>query len=153
MKKNMKTKDKPKIKIVTVNRKARYDYDIIDTWEAGLKLQGLEVKALRDNLVSISESWVNVEKGKALLIGASINPKSIHKWQEYNPTRKRILLLHKREIIKLEQISQKGLTIVPLKIYFNERGLAKLQIATARGRKKHDKRRAMQERDQKRYGY
>lgn len=149
----MKTKEKPKIKVITVNRRARYDYDIIDTWEAGLKLKGIEVKALRNNQISISEAWVRITKEGVKLVGASITPTNIPKWQDYNPTRDRILLLHSREIRKIEQASQRGLTIIPLRIHFNSRGLAKVQIATAKGRKKHDKRRAIQERDQKRYGY
>lgn len=149
----MKTKEKSKIKVITVNRRARYDYDIVDVWEAGLKLKGIEVKALRNNQISISEAWVRITKEGVKLIGASITPVNIPKWQDYNPTRDRILLLHKKEIKKIEQASQRGLAIIPLRIYFNSRGLAKVQIATAKGRKKYDKRRVIQERDQKRYGY
>jgi len=148
----MNTKQKSSITLISKNRRAWHDYEIIDVWEAGLQLQGLEVKALRDYKVSIAEAWVRITKNTAHLVAANITAKQPD-WIDYKPDRDRKLLLHKRELKKLQQATQKGLTVIPLRIYFNQRGLAKLEIATAKGRKKYDKRRAIQERDQRRYGF
>jgi SsrA-binding protein len=140
------------MKIITVNRKARYDYHIMDRWEAGLKLLGPEVKALRAGNVSIAEAWIKILQNRAVLVGSNITATNVSKWQEYDPNRDRILLLHKKELKKLNSATQGGLTIIPLKLYFNPRGLAKLEIATAKGKKKYDKRKKILERDLKRYG-
>jgi SsrA-binding protein len=142
------------MKTVTFNRKAKYNYHLIDTWEAGIKLIGIEVKALRQGNISIAEAWVKIKENQVALVGANITPSNkVPDWLKYNPNRERTLLLHKREIKKLSNAVQKGFTIIPLKVYFNSRNLAKIQIATAKGKKKYDKRETIQKRDAKRYGY
>jgi len=149
----MTKKPKPNMRLIARNRRARYDYQIIDIWEAGIRLNGLEVKGLRDGNASIAEAWVKLSNNKVLLVGSNIQSKQVAAWQSYEPDRDRILLLHKSEIKKLKAATLKGFTIIPLQLYFNKRGLAKIQIATAKGRKKYDKRQAMKERDIKRLGY
>ncbi len=139
--------------IIARNRKARYDYTIFDTWEAGIKLLGLEVKALRQGNISLNEAWVQLTKDGVQLIGCTINPSKIPTWEKYDHRRPRALLLKKTQIRKLHDATQQGLTIVPLMVYFNSRGLAKIEIATAKGKKAHDKRKSIQERDNKRYGF
>ncbi len=137
-------------KVVATNRKARYDYQIIDTIEAGLVLMGTEVKSLRDGKVNIKESYALIENSEMFLLGVHISPYSHGTTQAHEPDRKRKLLLHKGEILKLKRtIEQKGLTVIPLKIYF-KRGKAKVLLGTARGKAKHDKRRAVADRDAKR---
>lgn len=148
-----KTDEKLQVNIIARNRRARYDYHIEDTWEAGIKLRGLEVKALRAGNISLSESWVRVSTNAVLLVKCSISPSKVHPWDDYDPHRDRVLLLKKSQIRKIRAQLKRGMTLIPLKIYFNRRGLAKVEIATARGKKLHDKRKAIQERDSKRYGH
>jgi len=148
-----KTGEKLQVNIIARNRRARYDYHIEDTWEAGIKLRGLEVKALRAGNISLSESWVRVSANTVLLVNCSISPSKVHSWDAYDPHRDRVLLLKKTEIRKIRNQLKRGMTLIPLKIYFNKRGLAKVEIATAKGKKLHDKRKAIQERDSKRYGH
>lgn len=139
--------------ILIQNKKARFNYFILETLEVGIKLQGLEVKAILAKDVSIEESWVKILDGTALLIGASVMPKQVPSWENYVPTRDRVLLLKKRQIKKLEEQLQAGLTIVPTKIYLNTRHLIKVEIAVVKGKKLYDKRETIKERDLKRYGY
>lgn len=141
------------VNIIARNRRARYDYHIEDTWEAGIKLKGMEVKALRAGNISLSESWIRISGNIALLVKCSISPPKVHPWENYDPHRDRILLLKKSQLRKIGSALRRGLTLIPLKIYFNNRGLAKVEIATAKGKKLHDKRKAIQERDNKRYGH
>lgn len=148
-----KINEKLQVNIIAQNKRARYDYHIEDTWEAGIKLRGLEVKALRAGNISLSESWVRISGNKALLVKCSISPSKVNLWDKYDPHRDRVLLLKKAQIRKITGALKRGLTLVPLKIYFNEKGIAKLEIATAKGKKIHDKRKTNQERDSKRYGY
>lgn len=137
-------------KVIATNRKARYDYHIIDTIEAGLVLMGTEVKSLRDGKVNIKESYALIENSEMFLLGVHISPYSHGTTYSHEPDRKRKLLLHKGEILKLKRtIEQKGLTVIPLKIYF-KRGKAKVLLGTARGKAKHDKRRAVAEKEVKR---
>ncbi len=137
-------------KVIATNKKARYDYHIIDTIEAGLVLMGTEVKSLRDGKVNIKESYALIENSEMFLLGVHISPYSHGTTYAHEPDRKRKLLLHKGEILKLKRtIEQKGLTVIPLKIYF-KRGKAKVLLGTARGKAKHDKRRVIAERDAKR---
>lgn len=142
-------------KIVCRNRKAYYDFLILDKLEAGLVLAGSEVKSLADSHCSIGEAWVKVEKGEAWLIGATIDQYkySNEEWSGHEPSRNRKLLLHKKEIIKLIMLQQQQkLTIIPLEIFF-KKGYAKVLIGTAKGKNKRDKRDSIQERDLKRFGY
>ena len=136
-------------KIAADNRRARYDYEIGDTYEAGIMLTGTEVKSLRLGKATIAESYVSVEKdGGVWLINATIPEYTQGNRFNHEPKRARKLLLHLKEIVKLSKgVEREGMTIVPLKIYFNEKGRAKIAIAVARGKKAHDKRETEKERD------
>ena len=133
---------------IAVNRKARHDYFIEDEFEAGLVLEGWEVKSLRDGRVQLKESYVVVIRGEIFLVGAHFSPlKTASTHIHPNPTRDRKLLLNAREISKLIGATERqGYTIVPLKLYWS-RGRAKLKIALARGKKQHDKRQTIKERE------
>ncbi|MDX8414182.1 MAG: SsrA-binding protein SmpB [Mariprofundales bacterium] len=132
-----------------LNRKARYEYHILETMEAGIMLQGPEVKSLRAGLGNLTESHCIIRNGQLELIGCHINPyKPAAANNPHDPARTRRLLLHKQQISRLiGKLKEKGLTLIPLKLYFNERGIAKLEIALGRGKKMHDKRQATKERD------
>ena len=145
----MTAKDKPTLKSVADNRRARYDYEIGEVYEAGLMLTGTEVKSLRTGKATIAESYVDVDrKGEVFLINANIPEYLQANRFNHDPRRPRKLLLKSREIAKLAQgIEREGMTIVPLKIYFNDRGRAKIEIAVARGKKLHDKRESEKQRD------
>ncbi|WP_038037146.1 SsrA-binding protein SmpB [Thermopetrobacter sp. TC1] len=135
-------------KVVAENRRARYDYHIEDTLEAGLVLVGTEVKSLREGRGNIAESYVAPEGGEMWLINADIPEYSFGNRFNHEPRRKRKLLLHKREIERLTQaVQRRGMTIVPLKMYFNDKGRVKLLIGLARGKKLHDKRETERKRD------
>lgn len=139
------------IKVVTDNRKARHDYFIEETYEAGLALTGTEVKSLRAGKANLQDSFARVENGEVLLYNMHISPYEKGNRFNHDPKRVRKLLLHKSEIRRLiGKTQEKGLTLVPLKVYFNPRGLAKLELALARGKKLYDKREAMAERDARR---
>ncbi|MCP2670216.1 SsrA-binding protein SmpB [Maricaulaceae bacterium EIL42A08] len=133
---------------VAVNRRARFDYEITDTFEAGLVLVGTEVKSLRDGKANIAESYVSPEKGEIWLINADIPPFSHGNRHNHEPRRPRKLLLHKKEMSKLfGAVQREGMTVIPLRLFFNDRGLAKLQIGLAKGKKTIDKRETKKERD------
>ena len=134
--------------LVAVNRRARFDYEIEETFEAGLQLVGTEVKSLREGRAIIAEAYVSPEKGAIFLINADIPPYAHGNRFNHEPRRPRKLLLHKKEIDKLSgAVQREGRTIVPLRLYFNAKGLAKLQIALAKGKKTVDKRETKKERD------
>jgi len=137
-------------RVVAQNRRARHDYFILDTFEAGLVLTGTEVKSLRAGKASLGEAYATVENGEAWVVQMHIPPyEQGNRWNP-DPVRARKLLLHRREIEKLESaVAQKGQTVVPLKLYFS-RGRAKLLIGIAKGKKVYDKRHAIAERDSKR---
>lgn len=134
--------------VIAVNKKARHDYFIIEQIEAGLALEGWEAKSLRAKSIQLKESYVLIKGMEAWLLGAHISPlptTSTHK--AANPTRTRKLLLHKNEIAKLVgAVERKGFTIVPLSMYW-KKGIAKLEVAIARGKQKQDKRATLKERD------
>jgi SsrA-binding protein len=140
----------PAERVVAQNRRAHHDYSILETIEAGLVLTGTEVKSLRQGKASLAEAYATVENGEAFVLQLHIPPyEQGNRWNP-DPVRRRKLLLHRAEIARLHKaVSQKGDTIVPLKLYFSK-GHAKLLIAIARGRKTHDKRQAIAERDAKR---
>lgn len=124
------------------NRRARYDYHLLEKFEAGIALTGAEVKSARAGKMSLSESFVKIIDGEAWLLNAYINPYPFADNRDYDPRRTRKLLLHKNELLKLtQQTKEKGLTIVPVSCYTKGRQI-KLAIALARGKKKHDKREA-----------
>ncbi|TGY87452.1 SsrA-binding protein SmpB [Marinicauda algicola] len=134
--------------LVAVNRRAKFDYEIEDTFEAGLQLTGTEVKTLRQGKANIAEAYVSPEKGAVYLINADFPPYEAGNRFNHEPRRPRKLLLHKKEIDKLSgSVQREGRTIVPLKLYFNERGIAKLLIGLAKGKKAVDKRETKKERD------
>lgn len=135
-------------KIVANNKKARHDYFVDDVYEAGIVLTGTEIKSVRVGKVSIKESYAKIQDGEIVLIGMNINPYEQGNRFNAEPLRTRKLLLHKREIRKLLGLTtQKGLTLVPLRMYINENGLAKIEIAVARGKKNYDKREDISKRD------
>ncbi len=139
-------------KNISENRKARFEFAIEDTFEAGLQLLGTEVKALREGKVNIAESYASPEEGpngtEIWLVNANIPEYSAGNRENHQPKRKRKLLLHKKEITRLTAaVDRKGYTIVPLRLYFNDRGMAKLQIGLAVGKKAHDKRQTQKDRD------
>lgn len=135
-------------RVIADNRKARFNYEILSTVEAGISLTGSEVKSLRTGKASLGEAYAAEEKGELYLINAHIPEYTAANRLNHHPKRQRKLLLHKREIERLTHASQaEGMTLVPLKLYFNDRGMAKLELALAKGKRVHDKRRAIKERD------
>jgi SsrA-binding protein len=140
-----------KKKVVAENRRARFDFAIEDKFEAGIALTGTEVKSLRFGAGSIAESYAEVKDEEVWLINANIPEFSHGNRHNHEPKRPRKLLLHQRQIAKLHgAVARQGMTLVPLSIYFNSRGRAKVEIALARGRKAHDKRDYEKEKDWKR---
>ena len=138
-------------KLVANNKKAYHDYFIEETYEAGIVLTGTELKSVRQGRVSIKESYAKIEKGELILYGMNISPYEQGNRYNVDPLRPRKLLLHKQEIRKLIGYTTiKGLTLVPLKMYINEEGRAKVEIAVARGKKNYDKRDDIAKRDAKR---
>ncbi len=134
--------------VVADNRKARYNFAIDDVQEAGIILTGTEVKSLRNGKANIAESYASYEDGELWLINAHIPEYLQANRFNHEPRRRRKLLMSKREIARLSQaVDREGMTIVPLKLYFNDRGLAKLEIAVAKGKKVHDKRETEKKRD------
>lgn len=133
--------------VVIENRKARYDYEVIETFEAGIELSGNEVKSLRQGTANLTDVYAHVRGSQVFLRGMHIKP-----YEEgdalADPIRERRLLLHRNEIDRLlGSTSQKGLTVIPLKVYFNKKGWAKVLIGLCRGKKAHDKRETIKERD------
>jgi SsrA-binding protein len=135
-----------------LNKRARYEYHILETYEAGMILRGPEVKSLRDGQANLKEAHCVIRNEKLLLIGCHISPyKPAARNNPEDPARTRELLLHKKEISKLiGKLKEKGLTLVPLKVYFNAFGYAKMEVGLAKGKKLHDKRQDSKERDVKR---
>lgn len=132
------------------NRRAYHDYEILETYEAGIVLVGTEVKSLRDHGGNLAEAYVKILQGELWLIGASIAPYRFGNIYNHEERRERKLLMHKKEIKKLkESVQQKGLTLVPLSLYFKA-GRVKIKVGLARGKKHHDKRHAITEREKKR---
>jgi SsrA-binding protein len=138
------------VKIIAKNRKARHDYFILETFEAGIALRGSEIKSIRAGQISIKEAYVHVNGEEAWLVNAHIAPYDPASRENHDPIRDKKLLLHKKEIKNLwDEVRQKGTTIIPLSVYLS-RGRAKVEIAIAKGKKKYDKRRAIKERDAQR---
>jgi SsrA-binding protein len=138
------------VKVVATNRKAGFEYFLLERFEAGLSLQGSEIKSIRAGQISLAEAYIQVENGEAWLIEAHIAPYAQANRMNHDPKRKRRLLLHKKEIREMwDAVRQKGMTIVPLRVYLKE-GRAKLEIAIAKGKHLHDKRQAIAQRDQER---
>ena len=135
-------------KLIAENRRARYDYFLEETFEAGLMLTGTEVKSLRVGRANIAESYASVEGREIVLINADIPPYGQGNRFNHEPRRHRKLLLHKKQIAKLiGAVQREGRTLIPTKLYWNDKGLAKLEIALAKGKQNHDKRQATADRD------
>ncbi len=145
----MAEKPKTNFKVVADNRKARYHYEIGETFEAGMMLTGTEVKSLRTGRSNIAKSYGSVDRhGEVWLINANIPEYHAGNRFNHEPKRLRKLLLKHREIVKLSQgVQREGMTIVPLKLFFNDRGRAKIEIALAKGKQAHDKRETEKQRD------
>lgn len=136
---------------VAVNRKARHNYTISDTFEAGLVLTGTEIKSIRAGKANLSDAYARVERSEAWLVGAHIAPYEGGNRYNHEPRRDRKLLLHRTQIDELMgRAAAKGLTIVPLRLYINDRGRAKIELGLARGKQLHDRRRDIAERDSRR---
>jgi SsrA-binding protein len=143
----MAAKSDRRVKVVADNRKARFNYEIGDTFEAGIVLTGSEVKSLRAGKATIAESYADARGGEVWLINSNIAEYLQASRFNHAPKRARKLLLQKREINRLVgAVEREGMTIIPLKLYFNEKGRAKIEIALARGKKLHDKRETLKKR-------
>jgi len=138
-------------KIIANNKKARHDYFIEEVYEAGMVLTGTEIKSIRQGRINLKESYAKVEDGELVIYGMHISPYEQGNRFNVDPLRPRKLLLHRQEIRKLiGYTTQKGLTLVPLTVYINEKGLAKMEVAVARGKKLYDKRDDIAKRDSER---
>jgi SsrA-binding protein len=138
------------VKIVATNRKAKFEYFLLENYEAGLELKGSEIKSIRAGQVSLTEAYIRVDGEQAWLVNAHIAPYEAANRFNHEPKRERRLLLHKKEIRKIwDMVRIKGMTIIPVKIYLKQ-GLAKVEIAVAKGKKQHDKRHDIQKRDMER---
>jgi len=137
-------------KTIATNRKARHDYTILETMEAGLVLRGAEVKSLRQGNASIVDGYASIKAGEVWVLGIHINPYEHGNARDLDPIRSRKLLLHKKEIRKLYgRMNERGLTVIPLKMYFKN-GVAKVLLGVARGKKEYDKRQDISKRDAER---
>ena len=136
-----KPADKPSTTSVARNKRARHDYHILETWEAGVVLSGTEVKSLRQGKANLTDAYATVRDGEVFLLNLHISPYEQGNQFNHEPTRTRKLLLHRKEIRRLiGGVERQGLTLVPLELFFNARGKAKVTLALAKGKKQHDKR-------------
>ncbi len=135
-------------KIIATNRKAYRDYTVLESIECGIELKGSEVKSIRAGKISLNDSFARVEGNEVILYNAHINPYEEASYLNVEPTRQRKLLLHRNQIRKITgQLAQKGFTLVPLKIYFNDRGFAKIELAVCKGKKLYDRREDIKRRE------
>lgn len=149
-KKNAKTKSPSGERSIARNRKARFDYTVVDEIEAGIVLKGTEVKSLRDGKIQLTDAYAAIEKGEAFLHHVHISEYGNASFFNHEPTRPRKLLLHRREIDKLHsKVREKGLTLIPLDVYFKN-GRVKVNLGLCRGKANYDKRAAIRDRDEKR---
>ena len=133
------------------NKKARFQYEILDEFEAGISLTGSEVKSLRAGKATLEEAFASVRGGEVFLRGCHISPYPQAGYAQHEPTRERKLLLHRREIRKIQgKVALRGFTLIPLLLFFNDRGLVKIRIGLCQGKKLHDKRHDLKKRDQQR---
>lgn len=139
------------VKDIATNRKARHDFFIEETYEAGIALKGTEVKSIRAGKINLKDSYALIENGELLLYNMHISPYEKGNRFNHDPTRTRKLLMHKREIMRLfGYVREKGYSLVPLRVYINEKGLVKVEIALAKGKKLYDKRKEIAKRDAER---
>lgn len=140
-------KPRPEDKSIAINRRARFDYHIEESYEAGIVLTGGEIKSLRDGRANLKDSYGRIDKGEAFLLNAHISDYKPASYLNVDPTRTRKLLMHKKEIMRLMgKVQEKGLTLIPLRLYFKN-GRAKVELAVARGKKLYDKRETTRERE------
>ncbi|PIE70419.1 MAG: SsrA-binding protein [Deltaproteobacteria bacterium] len=143
-------KDTKAVKMIAVNKKARFNYEVLDDFEAGMVLVGTEVKSLREGRVNLTDAYGTIKKGEVFVYNLHISPYSFAYYDNHDPLRPRKLLLHKQQIKRLiGKTQEKGLSLVPLSLYFKN-GKVKMKLALARGKKRHDKRQDIKERDAKR---
>jgi SsrA-binding protein len=136
---------------VAVNKKAYHDYELVEKFEAGIELRGSEVKSLRAASADLTGSYARIEDGECWLVGAKIAAYQQAGRTGHDPARRRKLLLHRAELHRLwSKLEQRGFTLVPLRLYFSKKGIAKIELALAHGKRQYDKRRTITERDQKR---
>jgi SsrA-binding protein len=136
------------MKIITKNKKAYHDYEIVDKFEAGMVLEGSEVKAIREGRVNLKDSYVEIKRGEAYLISCHIGPYSNASYNNHEPERVRKLLLHRQELKKMDKkIKTRGVAIIPLKMYFNPKGRVKIEIAISKGKRAYDKKQAIMQKD------
>ena len=139
------------IKLINTNKKATFEYFIIETYEAGIELVGTEVKAIREKTCQIAESYIQVKNNEMFILNMNIPEYTFGNVFNHEPTRVRKLLMHKKEILKMSlKVKKDGMTIIPLKIYFNDANKVKLEIALAKGKHTVDKRASLKEKDMKR---
>jgi SsrA-binding protein len=150
-----KSKDKkkpdPRDKVVAENRRATHKYEILEKIECGIVLHGSEVKSLRDGKLALDESYAHVRDGELFMVGADIGLYPQASYLNHQPTRARKLLVHRRELSKLAgRTTEKGFSLIPLRVYFNERGIAKVLLGVGRGKQDHDKREDLKKKDAQR---
>ncbi len=144
-------KKKKQQKINLVNKKAKFEYAILDRWDAGMVLQGTEIKAIREAKVSFADSYCSFTDGELWVRNLNIAEYSHGSYANHNPTRERKLLLHKKELHKIrDKVKEKGLSVIPIRLYIDDNNRAKMEIALAKGKKLYDKRQSIKEREQKR---
>lgn len=137
--------------VIVANKKAAYDYFILSKYEAGIVLQGSEIKSIRNHAVNLKDSYVVIKNQEVFILNMHIAEYSHGNLFNHDPFRTRKLLLHKKEILKMQlKIKQEGFTLIPTKLYFNEKGKVKVEIALAKGKKLYDKRETIKQREQKR---
>ncbi|MDD5692563.1 MAG: SsrA-binding protein SmpB [Candidatus Omnitrophica bacterium] len=135
-------------KSILTNRKAYRDYEVLESLECGIELKGSEVKSLRAGKINMNDSFARIDKGEVFLHNAHISPYAEASYLNVEPDRTRKLLLHKGQITKIEgKLTQKGLTLIPLKVYFNDRGFVKMELALCKGKKLYDKRESVKRRE------
>ena len=146
----MTSGDSGRVKVVATNRRARRNYSIVDTFEAGLVLAGSEVKSLRAGKLELKDSYAHIDRGEAFLVGAHISPYDFAREGGHEPERPRKLLLHRKEIDRIGgALAEKGLTLIPLQVYFKD-GKAKIELGLAKGKTTYDKRETLKKRDAER---
>ncbi len=139
------------MRIVATNKKANYNYEILERMEAGISLLGTEVKSIRDGKISLKESYAEIKGGEVFLVNCHISPYEPASRFNHDPRRERKLLLHRREIKRLiGKIQEKGLTLVPTKVFFSDKGKVKVEVSLGKGKRAYEKREAIRERDRKR---
>jgi SsrA-binding protein len=142
---------KPDSRLIATNRKARFEYEVIEKFETGIALTGSEVKSLRDHKVSIAEAYARFQGDELFIINLDIAAYADAGYAQHEPKRVRKLLMHRRELKRLmAKVKERGFTLIPLGMHFNERGIAKVSLALAKGKQIYDKRRAIRDREQKR---